>query len=55
MEELRQMIDSQKIDKFKKDLDNFIFVIESWGQMTPKEILSQALAEVQVSLDAYKL
>ena len=53
--ELRQMIDSQKIDKFKKDLDNFIFVIESWGQMTPKEILSQALAEVQASLDAYKL
>ena len=55
LEELRQMIDSQKIDKFKKDLDNFIFVIESWGQMTPKEILSQALAEVQASLDAYKL
>jgi hypothetical protein len=49
------MIDGQKIDKFKKDLDNFIFVIESWGQMTPKEVLSEALAKVQASLDAYKL
>jgi DNA-directed RNA polymerase subunit D len=55
LDELRKMIDSQKIDKFKKDLDNFIFVIESWGQMTPKEVLSEALAKVQASLDAYKL
>jgi DNA-directed RNA polymerase subunit L len=35
--------------------DKFILTIESWGQLTPKEILAKAVESVSKDLDEVKL
>lgn len=37
--------------KIEYEKDSFIFYIESWGQLTPKEILLQAIVEFNSKLD----
>ena len=55
MEELRKMVDAEEIVKLKNKPKKFILVIESWGQLTPSEMLNNAFAEVEANLKELKL
>jgi len=55
LEELRKMVDAEAIGKLKNQPNKFILVIESWGQLTPKEMLTNALEEAEASLKEVKL
>tara|TARA_Y100000310_G_scaffold339058_1_gene430554 strand:- start:802 stop:1449 length:648 start_codon:yes stop_codon:yes gene_type:complete len=55
LEELRKIVDAEETAKLKKRPNKFIFVIESWGQFTPKEILNQALTQIGTDLKSVKL
>ena len=55
LEELRKMIDAEEIVKLKNKPNKFILVIESWGQLTPKEMLNNAFEEVEANLKELKL
>ena len=49
------MIDSEGIATLKNQPNKFIFVIESWGQLEPKEMLKQALDKVGANLSELKV
>jgi len=55
LEELRKMIDSEPIGKLKNQPTKFILVVESWGQLTPKEMLNAAFEDAKASLKEIKL
>ncbi len=55
LEELRKMVDSESIVKLKNQPNKFILVIESWGQLTPKEMLTNALNKAEANLKELKL
>lgn len=46
-------IDKDAMD-VKADETQFIFTVESWGQLTPKEMLEQALDEFDLKLEEFK-
>jgi DNA-directed RNA polymerase subunit D len=55
LEELRKMIDAEPIGKLKNQPTKFILVVESWGQLTPKEMLNAAFENAKASLKEIKL
>jgi len=55
LEELRKMIDSDPIVKLKNQSNKFILVVESWGQLTPKEMLDAAFEDAKSNLKEIKL
>jgi DNA-directed RNA polymerase alpha subunit len=55
LETLRKMIDAEEIATLKNQPNKFIFVIESWGQLEPKEMLKQALDKVGANLSELKV
>jgi len=55
LDELRKMVDAEVIGKLKNQPNKFILVIESWGQLTPKEMLTSAFEEAEASLKEVKL
>ncbi len=40
--------------KLNEAEDDFIFYIESWGQLTPKDMLTQAFKEIEKKLDSFE-
>jgi DNA-directed RNA polymerase subunit D len=40
-----------KLIEVERKEDSFIFVVESWGQLTPKEIIMEAVKQVNAQLD----
>ncbi|MBS3136086.1 DNA-directed RNA polymerase subunit D [Candidatus Woesearchaeota archaeon] len=40
-----------KLIEIEKKEDSFIFVLESWGQLTPKEIVLEAIEQINMQLD----
>ena len=55
LEELRKMIDAEPIGKLKNQPTKFILVVESWGQLNPKEMLNAAFEDAKASLKEIKL
>ena len=55
LEELRKMIDAEPIGKLKNQPTKFILVVESWGQLKPKEMLNAAFDDAKASLKEIKL
>jgi DNA-directed RNA polymerase subunit D len=39
--------------KVERDVNNFVFYIESWGQLTPEEILTQASSRLEIKFDEF--
>ena len=40
-----------KLIEIEKKEDSFIFVLESWGQLTPKEIVLEAIEQINMQFD----
>jgi hypothetical protein len=49
------MIDAEPIGKLKNQPNKFILVVESWDQLTPKEMLNIAFDDAKASLKEIKL
>ena len=52
---LRNMVDNEEIGTLKNQPNKFILVIESWGQLEPKELLKQALTNIGANLSELKV
>ena len=49
------MVDNEEIGTLKNQPNKCIRVIESWGQLEPKELLKQALTNIGANLSELKV